>query len=279
MVFKTKQVSLDIKSLSWLLSIVLIPIAGYWHIWQWYFNRVKSSPEEAIGLLAMFAFMLFWCLLTISRRHALFKFSLWPISLLLVIYSLSFFLPIPSIVKSAVAFLTLFLTIYWASFGTHPPVSFCGLVLISLPVVPSLQFYLGYPARYISAGATVPLLQLNGFSVSQNATNLVWNNQLLQFDAPCSGVTMLWAGLLVTLFLSFVYRFSLFKTGVAIFVACLFVLFGNVLRGSSLFYLETGVIPYKAPWLHEGIGVGAFAFVAIGIIVTLSKFHQWSIAK
>ncbi|MGD8914840.1 MAG: archaeosortase/exosortase family protein [Candidatus Thiodiazotropha sp.] len=279
MVFKTEQVSLDIKSLSWLLSIVLISVAGYWYIWQWYFNRVKSSPEEAIGLLAIFAFMLFWCVRTISRRHAVFKFSLWPISLLLFIYSISFFLPVPSIVKSAVAFLTLFLTIYWASFGSHPPLSFWGLVIISLPVVPSLQFYLGYPARYLSASATVFLLQLNGVSVSQSATNLVWNNQLIQFDAPCSGVTMLWAGLLVTLFISFVYRFSLFKTGVAVFVACLLVLFGNILRGSSLFYLEIGAIPFKTPWLHEGIGLGAFAFVTIGIVVTLSKFQQWSITK
>jgi exosortase/archaeosortase family protein len=279
MVFKTEQVSLDIKSLSRLLTVLLVPVAGYWYIWQWYFNRVKSSPEEAIGLLAIFVFMLLWCIRTIFQRHAIFKFSLWPISLLLIMYGFSFFLPIPSIVKSAVAFLTLFLTIYWASFGTHPPVSFWGLVLISLPVVPSLQFYLGYPARYISASVTVPLLQLNGFSVSQSATNLVWNNQLVQFDAPCSGVTMLWAGLLVTLFISFVYRFSLLKTCVAVFVACLLVLFGNVLRGCSLFYLETGAIPFESSWLHEGIGVGAFVLVTTGIVVTLSKFQQCSIAK
>jgi exosortase/archaeosortase family protein len=279
MVFKTEQVSLDSKNLSWLFAVLLFPIAGYWPIWQWYYNRVKSTPEEAIGLFALFLFILIWGVRTIFRRHVLFKFSVWPISLLLLIYSLSYFLPIPSIVKSAIAFLTLFLTIYWASFGTHPPVSFWGLVLISLPVVPSLQFYLGYPARYISASATVPLLQLNGFSVSQSATNLVWNNQLIQFDAPCSGVTMLWAGLLLTLFITSVYRFSFLKTGVAIIVACLFVLFGNILRGSSLFYLETGSIPYDPPWLHEAIGVGAFVFVTTGIVVTLSKYQQWSVSK
>ncbi len=279
MVFKTEQVSLDNKSISWLLHVLLISIIGYWHVWQWYFNRIKSSPEEAIGLIVIFTFVLFWCVWTIFHRHTVFKFSLWPISLLLFIYSLSFFLPIPSIVKSAVAFLTLFLTVYWASFGSHPPVSFWGLVVLSLPVVPSLQFYLGYPARYISASMTVPLLQLNGLSVSQSATNLIWNNQLIQFDAPCSGVTMLWAGLLVSLFISFVYGFSLFKTAVAVIVACLFVLFGNVLRGSSLFYLETGAIPFEAAWLHEGIGVGAFVFVTTGIIVSLSNYQKWALSK
>jgi exosortase/archaeosortase family protein len=279
MVFKTEQVAIDSKSLSWLLPVLLIPVAGYWHAWQWYFNRIKSSPEEAIGLFAIFSFMLVWCVRTISRRHIIFKFPLWPISLLLVLYSFSFLLPLPSIMKSAIAFLTLFLSIYWATFGTQPPVSLWGLILISLPVVPSLQFYLGYPARYISASVTVPLLQLHGLSVTQSATNLIWNDQLIQFDAPCSGVTMLWGGLLVTLLISFVYRFTLFRTAVAVCVACLFVLFGNVLRGSSLFYLETGAIPFEAPWLHEGIGMGAFAFVTIGIAMTLSKFEQWKSAK
>lgn len=279
MVFKTEQVCLDKTSLIWLFSVLLMPIVGYWHAWQWYFNRVNSSPEEAIGLLAIFVFMLFWAAQLISQRKAIFKFSLWPIALLLILYSLSFFFPVPSIIRAAIAFLTLFMIVYWSSFGSQPPISFWGLILISLPVVPSLQFYLGYPARFISASLTVSLLQLNGVAVSQSGTNLIWQDQLLQFDAPCSGVTMLCAGLLITLFISLVYRFSVLKTAVAIFIASLFVLFGNVLRASSLFYLETGAISFDAPWLHEGIGVGAFLLIAAGIVMTLAKFQQWSLAR
>ena len=90
---------------------------------------------------------------------------------------------------------------------------------------------------------------------------------------------MLWTGLLITLFISLVYRFSFLKTGVAVFTACLFVLFGNVLRASSLFYLETGGMSFDQPWIHEGIGVAAFLMIAAGITMTLSNYHKWSLAR
>lgn len=279
MVFKTEQVCLSKASLSYLCFILLMPIVGYWHAWQWYFKRVFSSMEEAIGLIAIFAFMVLSAVLAIARSRTLYKFSLWPVALLLVIYSVSFVLPIPPIIRAAIAFITLFVIIYWSSFGAQPPVSFWALVLLSLPVVPSLQFYLGYPARLISASISVPLLQLNGVSVSQSGANLIWRDQLLQFDAPCSGITMLWAGLFVTLFMSLVYRFNFLKTSVAIVAACIFVLFGNVLRASSLFYLEMGVISFEQPWLHEGIGVAAFLLVAAGIVIAIAKFQQWSLTQ
>lgn len=279
MVFKTEQVCLNKTSLSWLFLVLLMPIVGYWHAWQWYFNRISASLEEAIGLFAIFVFIALWAVRFVSQRKVIFKFPLWPIAFLLTLYSLSFLLPIPSIVRAALAFLTIFMVIYWASFGKQPPVSFWALIAISLPVVPSLQFYLGYPARLISASLTVPLLQLNGIPVSRSGTNLVWQDQLLQFDAPCSGVTMLWAGLLMTLFVSMVYQFSLLKTAMAIVIACVFVLIGNVLRASSLFYLETGAISFEEPWMHEGIGVAAFLLIAAGILMTLTKFQQWSFVR
>jgi hypothetical protein len=128
------------------------------------------------------------------RQHkGYFEFSLWPVAVMLVVYGLSFLLPIPSIIRTAIALVTVSMVIYGLFFGKHPPLSFWPLIVISLPVVPSLQFYLGYPARYISASLTVPLLQMQGLAVTQSGTNLVWQNQMLQFDAPCSGVTMLWA--------------------------------------------------------------------------------------
>jgi exosortase/archaeosortase family protein len=256
-----------------------MPVVGYWHAWQWYFNRIHNALEEAIGLFAILAFIVILAVQFIAKGRVIFRFPLWPIALLLTLYSLSFLLPVPSIVRAAVAFLTLFMIIYWASFGKHPPVSFWALIAICLPVVPSLQFYLGYPARIISASLTVPLLQLNGVPVARSGTNLVWQGQLLQFDAPCSGVTMLWAGLLITLFVCLVYRFSLLKTAVAIVIALLIVLIGNVLRASSLFYLETGALSFEQPWMHDGIGIAAFLLIAAGILMTLTKLQQWSSAR
>lgn len=279
MVFKTKQVCLNKTNLSWLFFIFLMPLVGYWHAWQWYFNRISTSLEEAIGLFAIFLFVTLWATYHISQRKVIFKFPLWPIVFFLVTYSLLFLFSVPPIIRAAVAFLTMFMIIYWASFGKHPPVSFWALIALSLPVVPSLQFYLGFPARIISASLTVPILQMNGVPVSRSGTNLVWQGQLLQFDAPCSGVTMLWAGFLISFFISMVYRFSLLKTLVATVITCLLVLIGNVLRACSLFYLEMGAISQEEPWMHEGIGVAAFLLISMGILMSLSKFQQWSIAK
>lgn len=90
---------------------------------------------------------------------------------------------------------------------------------------------------------------------------------------------MLWAGLLVTLFISLIYRFSFFKTSMAIVVASIFVLLGNVLRASSLFYLETGTISLEQPWLHEGVGVSAFLLVVAAIVITLSRLQHWPLAR
>ncbi|NQZ11370.1 MAG: archaeosortase/exosortase family protein [Algicola sp.] len=274
MVFKTEQSGINKASLSRLFATLFIVAMAYWHAWRWYFNRVGATPEEAIGLLAIFIFMVIWATFTVMQRGSLYTFSLVPVALMLVIYGLSFLLPTPNIIRAAIAFTTVFMVIYRTQFGTAPPLSFWALIALSLPVVPSLQFYLGFPARYISAGLTVPLLQINGFSVTQSGTNLQWQGQLLQFDAPCSGVTMLWAGLLLTLFIALVYRFNWINTLGAMVIAVVFVLFGNVLRASSLFYVESGIINVQEPWLHEGIGVAAFALTAAGIVITLSAWQR-----
>ncbi|MDH5432732.1 MAG: exosortase/archaeosortase family protein [Gammaproteobacteria bacterium] len=277
MVFEAEQIELDQAGLSWLAYILLTTLCGFWYAWQWYFNRVNASLEEAIGLFFILIFVAVIAIKQVYKTQRIYRFSLWPVVSLLLIYALTFLLVFPDIIRSALAFLTLFLVIYWLAFGKQPPIAFWGLVLISLPVVPSMQFYLGYPARYISASLTVPLLQLNGLSVSQSGTNLIWENQLLQFDAPCSGVTMLWAGLLLTFFISLVYRFNITRTALAVLIACFLILVGNVLRAGSLFYLETGLITVEYSWFHEAIGVVTFIMVALMLMWLLEKIQQRSI--
>jgi len=275
MVFETKQFNFDKASLTWLSVALLTPVIGFWRSWQWYYQRVAASLEEALGLIAVFILLIFLALRSFRQNRVIYQFSLWPVIGLLLLYGVSFFLSVPSIIQAAIAFMAIAVIVYWLSFGRQPPISFWILVSFSLPIVPSLQFYLGYPARLISASLSVPLLQMNGLSVSQSGTYLVWQDQTIQFDAPCSGVTMLWAGLFFSLFVSLVFKFNFFKTVFALFIACVLVLFGNVLRATSLFYLEAGLIDSSASWLHEGVGVIAFIGTASGILFTLTRFQQW----
>jgi exosortase/archaeosortase family protein len=235
---------------------------------------VIYSAGDAVGMIAVIGLIAWLAIWTITRRKCIYRFTLTPIVLLLVVYGASYLWPTPSILRAAIASISLFLTVQYAIFGRRPPVAYWGMILFALPVVPSLQFYLGFPARLLSASLTVPLLRMNGLSVHREGTYLVWQEQLIQFDAPCSGVTMLWAGILLTFSLAYLKEFSALKTLLALIVCGLFILVGNILRAGSLFYLETGLFPAQASWWHDAVGVVVFTGTAVALLATLNRMHS-----
>ena len=290
MVFKTQQIKLEQSSIIhhhmlWLrLGLGLtfaLPLIGFWRTWQWYFNRVNASIEEAFGLIVIVLFLIHSAINQLKTTRQYYQFPLWPIAIMLVLYGLSYLWPVPPLIRAAIPFITMAMIFYKTFFGQNPPISFWPLILLCLPLVPSLQFYLGYPARIVSAKLTVAMLQLQGLPVRQSGTYLQWQNQLLQFDAPCSGVVMLWAGLFLTYFIGWIIQLNALKTLLATLIAMVFILFGNVLRACSLFYLEVDLFPYNEPWLHYlhylhyGVGIVAFLISAVGIAYTMKRLQSW----
>jgi exosortase/archaeosortase family protein len=166
---------------------------------------------------------------------------------------------LPPIARAGIAAVTVLFCFYFAAFGKHPPLALCGLTALTLPVLPSLQFTLGYPMRIISAALAVPLLQAHGLDVAQQGTFLLWREEMIQFDAPCSGVNMLWAGLLLTLMACVLLRLHPLKVMVAVALSLLLAIACNVLSASSLFYVEAHLVARAPAWWHEGIGIAAFA--------------------
>ena len=280
MVYFTQTVALTPQRLIITGSILLCLCLAFWQSGDWYLQRVKFSLEEAVSALLVIVMITYLSVVTIVRSKTIYSLPLYTLSVLLGLYTLSS-LYLPSLISAALALSTICFALFWLAFGRIPGISFWALVALSLPVVPSLQFYLGYPARLISASLTVPLLQLNGYQVQQQGTYLVWQDQLLQFDGPCSGVTMLWAGLLLTLLLSFWHQLSLKKIIIALIIGILAVLFGNVIRAASLFYLELGVlqeaveIPLNSELIHNSVGVAAFIFVAVFIVYLTHRLSLW----
>lgn len=260
-------------NLVWLTAVVVCQLVAYWDAWRWLYGRVVHSAGDAIGMIAVIGLIAWLAIRTIARRQCIYRFTLTPIVLLLVVFGASYLWPTPSILRAAIASISLFLTVQYAIFGRRPPVAYWGMILFALPVVPSLQFYLGFPARLLSASLTVPLLRMNGLSVHREGTYLVWQEQLIQFDAPCSGVTMLWAGILLTFSLAYLKEFSALKTLLALVVCGLFILVGNILRAGSLFYLETGLFPARENWWHDAVGVVVFAGTAVALLATLNRMH------
>ncbi|MEO8037314.1 MAG: archaeosortase/exosortase family protein [Betaproteobacteria bacterium] len=140
-----------------------------------------------------------------------------------------------------------------------------ALAALALPVVSSLQFYLGYPLRWLTAGATVIALGAAGMVVDQRGSMLSWMGHDVMVDAPCSGVHMLWAGMLLAAFVAALRRMA--GTRFARLLACTaaVVLAANAGRNTALFLQEVGSLALPA-WTHEGIGVVSFAFAAAAIL-------------
>lgn len=262
------------ENLLWLAGVTLCQLIAYWDAWAWLYKRVIHSANDVVGMLAVIGLIACLSWRTIAANQRIFRFSLRPIVLLLLIYGVSYLWPTPSIFRAAIASISLFLTVQHAVFGRRPPVAYWGMILFALPILPSLQFYLGFPARLLSASLTVPLLQMNGLSVHREGTYLVWQNQMVQFDAPCSGITMLWAGILLTFALAYLQKFTALRTLFALIICGLFILLGNILRAGSLFYLEAGLFPATATWWHDAVGVVVFIGTAAALLTTLSRLNS-----
>jgi len=139
-----------------------------------------------------------------------------------------------------------------------------GLCLLSVPLIPSLQFYCGYPLRLVSGMLAALLLSMSGLAVSQDGACVRWAGELVVIDAPCSGVRMLWVGLYLACTMAAVLRLSLSRTLLTTAGAVVAVILGNGLRSASLFYLETGIVKMPS-WSHDAVGVIVFACTGISI--------------
>lgn len=249
--------------------ILFLQIIAFWSVWRWYFLRLSTSNDEFYGVLSLLA-VIGVCFLNKNAQPKL--NSLYFSTALIVIYAVTYaFLPPLLRAVIAVTSLTFFLS-GWR-FGKIFHFGIWSLFLLSLPIVASLQFYLGFPLRVIVGEATVFLLKLNGLSIFREGVCLHFGEKLIWIDAPCSGIKMLWAGFFLTALLITIYKFNLAKSVIAFVVAFVVILIGNIFRATSLFYLEAEIV--KLPgFAHEGIGVICFILTCVGIVAVLQKLNS-----
>jgi exosortase/archaeosortase family protein len=174
---------------------------------------------------------------------------------------------VPALLASLLAALSLVgaLLAWWPAAQPRAPLA--GLVLLALPWIASLQFYLGYPLRVVTAQLSAWGLQLAGLQATRSGASMVVNGQLVIVDAPCSGVQMAWlayfAACAVAAFSVLPQRRFLRRLP----LVGLVVLSGNVLRNSVLVALEARP-QGLAGALHEVIGLLALALV-IALVLRL----------
>jgi exosortase len=252
-------------------TLLVIESLALWPVWRWYVHRLRDQSDEAWGIVALVTAFLFVFLRKSEGDTSAGKPDRMPLMLpaaLLLCYALSyhFLSPLP---RAAIAVTAIAATVSAVRFGRrlHPDVwGVWGLLLLALPVIASLQFYLGFPMRALVARLAAPMLQINGFAVVAEGASLNWNGNPILIDAPCSGVKMLWTGFYLAFTLSCYYKLNAKRTALACAASFGAVIVGNTLRAAALFYVETGAVNCSLPdWTHEGVGVAIFAATAIAI--------------
>ncbi|HKE94932.1 MAG TPA: archaeosortase/exosortase family protein [Povalibacter sp.] len=242
-----------------LLAAILIAV---WPVWRWMAARVADGSADNWELLAaVTAFVVL-----IRDRHLRpVRISLWvPVSFLLA-YSMSFAVAAP-LVRGLLAMGAVGSACSALWYGRRIELPLCGLWLISLPWMSSLNFYLGYPLRVAVGTVAQVLLQANGIAATRDGTLLLWNGESIAIDAPCSGIRMLWTGAYLCLLLAAWMRLTACRT-VALAVATLvIVVAANILRATSLFYVEAGLV--AAPgFVHAAVGLVMFLLAGSAVLM------------
>ena len=245
---------------TWLSSrvavVAALSLAG-WPVARWFVIRMGDGSDEPWGLAALATTALFaprtgWA-------EPLTSDHLWLLCGLTAFYTVTYtFLP-------PLGHALLLVTAIGTAVGRRGfPLAWWALLVLSLPVIATLQFYLGYPLRLATTFLCVPLLRLGGLHVVAEGTALHWTGETVIVDAPCSGIHMLWTGLFLASALSCWQRFDLRSTLRLLRRASLTVFVANVLRATALFCVEAKIWPSPA-WMHEALGLALFGIAAIAI--------------
>ena len=253
-----------------ILLVFGIQVIAFWEVWRWYVSRAVYSWDQPWGLLAFVAAFVF----LIASRKPLPRQerSLLLPGVLILLYVATYFV-LPPLGRAIVAFTAVATTASLLRFGRSFHAGLFGLFYLSLPALPTLQFFGGYPMRVVVAELTAPILRIGGFAVVPEGTCLNWAGHLIWIDAPCSGIKMLWVGMFLTFALLCLYELPFLKSALLVVLAFAVIIGANVFRAVALFYLEAGVLQMPA-WGHDYAGVIAFVLEAAGIVLILFMLQR-----
>jgi exosortase/archaeosortase family protein len=253
-------------ALDWLALHAL----ALWPHGSYLVQRALDGSDDPLGLLALATV----AALLVRQRHRLRLTPRlgWLVASMALALAANgaWWLGVPALLGSLLAALSLVcaLLAWWPAAQARLPLA--GLVLLSLPWIASLQFYLGFPLRVITAQLSAWGLKVAGFDATRSGASMLVNGQLVIVDAPCSGVQMAWLAYFTACAAAaatglcdrqFVRR----AAGVGAIV-----LLGNVARNSVLVALESRPSGLSSAW-HEAIGLAVLAAVCIAVLALVQR--------
>lgn len=244
--------------------LLLLQLSAFWNVWEWIGGRFTTSGDVWALLPLLTIIGLAW-FMTPKQNSRIDSLSLTFAAVFLLTYAVSFAFA-PPLVRSTLAIVSItFILSSWRferlfHFGVF------ALLLLSLPITESLNFFLGYPMRAVVGEAVEFLLNMQGLDVYREGVCLHFGEKLIWIDAPCSGVKMLWFGTFLAATLAVLFNVGASRLFAIFGLTFAAILFGNILRASALFYVEAGLID-SMEWMHSAVGVVSFAITSLLIIV------------
>ncbi|MDA7888210.1 exosortase/archaeosortase family protein [Akkermansiaceae bacterium] len=239
-------------------GIAMIAALGFafFPVMRWYVDRLDGGFGEFMGLIPLALVAVFgWKNAGRANYMAAVGF--------LILYVLGFSF-LPPLIRAIPALLTIaFLT------GIHRRPGLVALLLLSLPVQASLDFFLGYPFRIVTAEGSQWILGLAGFPVTRVGVQLMIKDAMVAVDPPCSGLQMLWVTFVLTAILATIFRLGWIRLGLLGITGVFLCLLGNTVRATILFFPESGMIALPGV-AHVGIG-GLIFLVAASVLVAVAR--------
>lgn len=249
----------------WLAMQVLV----LWPQWVWYWQRLTDGSDEPLGIFALAAVAVLvartspklrrvpdlgWILLAGALSLAS------CVAAMLTTPLLSALIGVLALAASLAAWMP----------ADAPRLPIAGLLVLSLPLISSLQFFAGYPLRVITAQLSCWLLDLLGFVAGRSGSSILVNGQLVIVDAPCSGIQMAWMAYFAAFAAAAAHAIHVRILLRRLPLVGLLVLAGNTLRNTILVAWESGS---NAPGelAHQVTGLLVLAAVCVLVLKLFRK--------
>lgn len=229
---------------AWLIAAALLPL------FIWYVRRLNDGSDEPLGLISLgLGMLLAWS----DRKNLHAGSKARSTGSILVLASALSFPWLPPLLRALIAVLGIA-----CFYGLHRRIGLLSLMVLSLPVVASLQFWAGYPMRVATAEGVVQALKMTGATVSRIGTGIAIDGKIISVDPACSGVRLLWHALVATSALAAMHRLP-WKHGLALLsLAAILTIPANQLRALVL-VIQTWRGDGESSLLHEFAGLACAA--------------------
>ena len=252
-------VALDRLAPCWLMVSLLL---ATWPQWIWMARRMVDGSDDPLGVLALLALL---AVVWVNRRGLRQSPDLsWLLAAMALMGAGAWAQAnLPDLAAALLAMLGLVCGLRALLPRRVASAPLLVLAVLALPLMASLQYFVGYPLRVLVAEATLALMQA-AHHVQREGTALVVDGQLVLIDAACSGVQLAWMGYFSAACLALVRGLDTRRFLSRLPWVSVWVLGGNIVRSWLLVTLQANGQPL-ATWLHEGIGLVCLAVVCGGI--------------